>query len=288
MDGGRVADVWRLSGVAALKKYALSIPEGAIPERADRVLARLLPGMPAYRVREAFRKRDVKCNGRRIAPDSVVSAGDALLVYLDAPGETQLEIVGEDEQYLVVNKRQGIPVQGEGSLEALCARHAGAPVFACHRLDVMTGGLTLLAKTEAALKDAEEAFAARLVRKVYRAQVRGCPEPKEAALHAYLRKDAGAATVRVTDRPQPGALPIETRYRVVTPGGDISRVEIDLITGRTHQIRAHMASIGHPILGDDKYGDRALNRAHGARRQRLWAVGLTLWDGRAFSVEEPF
>ncbi|MCL1964186.1 MAG: RNA pseudouridine synthase, partial [Firmicutes bacterium] len=155
-------------------------------------------------------------------------------------------------------------------------------------LDVMTGGLVLLAKDARALAVAEDAFARHALAKGYRALVRGCPTPKEAILTAYLRKDAERARVRVLDRAAEGTVPIETRYRVVEAGEEISRVEIGLITGRTHQIRAHMAHIGHPILGDDKYGDRAFNRDHGARRQKLWATRLVLWDGRAFEVEEGF
>ena len=118
--------------------------------------------------------------------------------------------------------------------------------------------------------------------------MRGTPEPAEKTLRAWLLKDAQAAHVRVLDAPQKGALPIETRYRVLSEEGGLSRLEVDIPTGRTHQIRAQLAHIGHPILGDDKYGDRALNRKYGVRAQRLWAVRLTLWDGRAFETKEPF
>ena len=181
-----------------------------------------------------------------------------------------------------------MPTQGPGSAETLCARHCGAPVFACHRLDAQTGGLLLLAKSEPAREEAVAAFAAHQVRKVYHCLVRGAPQPAEKTLRAWLEKDAQAARVRIWDSPRGGALPIETRYRTLAREGELSRLEVEIPTGRTHQIRAQLAHIGHPILGDDKYGDRALNRRFGVRAQQLWAVRLTLWDGRTFETKEPF
>lgn len=114
-------------------------------------------------------------------------------------------------------------------------------------------------------------------------------------MRAYLRKDAQLSRVAVTDYPVRGAQEIVTGYRV-TEGGAYARLEVELITGRTHQIRAHLAHIGHPILGDDKYGDRLLNRQLGLRRQQLWATRLVMHagetlaylDGRSFSVDCPF
>lgn len=266
------------------------VGESLSSQRADKAIARLFPDLPSFRIREAFEKKDVKCNGRRIQPDTVVMTGDLLCLYVHLPDAPALDIVFEDAQYLVVSKRQGIAVrQADGNcVEALCEKHTGDKVFACHRLDVQTGGLLLLAKSESAWETAKEAFAQRSVQKTYRALVCGCPSPKEAALRAYLRKDASAARVYVTDGPMRGALPIETRYRVLETDGDISRIEVDLITGRTHQIRAHLAYIGHPVLGDDKYGNRAVNRARGVRRQQLWATRLVLWDGREFTSKENF
>ena len=279
----------RNGGAFALIRLQARVPLDFPPLRALKALEKLFPEVPARLLREALAKRDVKQNGARIGADAQVKPGDTLIAFVPAFLKEALDIVFEDEAYLVVNKPKGVPVTGgTASLEGLCARHTGAPVFACHRLDVMTGGLTLLAKGEEALFAAERAFKARELKKTYRALVRGCPSPREAALCGYLRKDEKAARVAVLDRPAPGALPIETRYRVIEEGEGVSRLEVDLITGRTHQIRAHLAHIGHPILGDDKYGDRAFNRVHGARGQRLWATRLTLWDGRTFSVREPF
>ena len=114
-------------------------------------------------------------------------------------------------------------------------------------------------------------------------------------MRAHLRKDAQISRVVVTDYPARGSQEIVTAYRVVE-SGECARLEVELITGRTHQIRAHLAHIGHPILGDDKYGDRMLNRQLGLRRQQLWATKLVFYaqgtlsylNGRSFSVQCPF
>lgn len=271
-----------------MKRLELTLGPEAARERADRALARAFPEVAGWRLREAFGRRDVKRNGQRIRADTMVSPGDVLHLFVPGTQPDALIIVFEDEDYVIVNKRQGVATQGEGSVEACYARQTGRAACACHRLDVQTGGLLLLAKGEAARLRAERAFAAHALEKTYQAVVKGCPAPPEATLHAYLRKDAKAAKVWIGERPAAGAQPIETRYRTLACQGETARLEVRLVTGRTHQIRAHLAYIGHPVLGDDKYGDRAFNRAQGAKRQRLWAVRLVLWDGRAFAVEPDF
>ena len=268
-------------------RYEDTLPDACGKTTAADAVAALFPELSPRQVRNAFRARDVKRNGARVPADAQTLPGDVITVFC-GEAEQPAQILFEDKDFLILVKRQGMPTQGPGSAEKLCARHCGAPVFACHRLDAQTGGLLLLAKTEAARDEAIEAFAQRRVHKTYRCLVRGTPEPAEKTLRAWLLKDAQAAHVRVLDAPQKGALPIETRYRVLSEEGGLSRLEVEIPTGRTHQIRAQLAHIGHPILGDDKYGDRALNRKYGVRAQRLWAVRLTLWDGRAFETKEPF
>lgn len=274
-------------GGGALIRYEAEVPRELPDAACAGAVETLFPELSPRQAREAFRARDVKLNGRRVGPDEPAPCG-AILTVFAGEAERKADVVFEDKEYLVLNKRQGLPTQGPGSAETLCARHCGAPVFACHRLDAQTGGLLLLAKDTRALETAVAAFAARKVHKTYRCLARGVPSPEEATLRGFLVKDAQAAHVRVLDAPAPGALPIETRYRVLACEGELSRLEVVIPTGRTHQIRAHLAHIGHPILGDDKYGDRALNRRLGARGQRLWAVRLELWDGRVFETAEPF
>ena len=271
--------------------HEIIIPMDFPAERADKALSKLIKEMPAWQIRAAFQRKDVKCNGKRIAPDDLLSPGDNVRVYTPyskAVAVEPIECIFQDSEYAVIHKMPGLPVQGPVSVETLASDMLRVTLKACHRLDVQTGGLLLLAKTESALIKAESAFYHHQIEKTYRALVRGRPDPAEAKLTAYLLKDAKSSTVRIIPRYIPGAVKIETRYRVIDPGETVSRVEVDLLTGRTHQIRAHMAYIGHPVLGDDKYGDRAFNKEQGARRQKLWAVRLTLWDGRTFSVEERF
>ena len=157
------------------------------------------------------------------------------------------------------------------------------------------GGLLLLVKDDEAFESAMEAFSSRSFQKFYTCRVKGCPARSEAVMEAWLRKDAQISRVSVTDYPARGALSITTGYRVIQPGEN-ALLEVELITGRTHQIRAHLAHIGHPILGDDKYGDRMLNRQLGVKRQQLWATrlvfhaegALSYLNGRSFSVKHSF
>jgi len=161
-------------------------------------------------------------------------------------------------------------------------------------LDVQTGGLLLFTKDDDAFSSALEAFSKRTFQKYYTCRVKGCPARHEAVIRAYLRKDAQISRVSVTDYPARGAVEIATAYRVLERG-EHAVLEVELITGRTHQIRAHLAHIGHPILGDDKYGDRLLNRRLGLKKQQLWATrlvfqsegALSYLNGREFTVPYP-
>ncbi|MCL2810494.1 MAG: RluA family pseudouridine synthase [Clostridia bacterium] len=285
----------------------LFVPPHQPPVELRTYLAQALPDVPGWALRWILANKQVKRNGMRLDAWDLVHSSDELTVYLPkelvgkAMTPPEIQTVYEDERIWLVNKPQGIASQGvddprgePGVLEHLQERSNARWLAVCHRLDHQTGGLLLLAKdseTEGLLR---QAFAHQNVEKLYTCLTVGTPEPKQAELFAFLCKDAKAARVTVRDTPFAGALPIRTNYRVVEPGS-IARVEAGLITGRTHQIRAHLAFIGHPILGDDKYGDRGANRAHGARAQRLWATGLTLHgsmlgdlDGRSFWVKAPF
>jgi len=146
----------------------------------------------------------------------------------------------------------------------------------CHRLDRNTGGLVIIAKNKAAHDFIIEKLESREIKKYYQCLVAGKMEKKEARLHAYLWKDAAKSRVFISERKKPGAQEIITAYKVLEydRDNDISRLEIELVTGRTHQIRAHMAYIGHPVIGDGKYGRNVINRAYGLKQQALWACRL--------------
>ena len=282
--------------------YQTHIDPALQGQRLDAALRRTFPELPTWALRDAFTRRDVKLDGKRVRPDLRVQGGELAQIYV-AERAPVLDVVYEDEELLLINKRPGISVTedagGGATLTELAARYArergeGAPQ-PVHRLDNQTSGLVLFAKTPEAQAILEDAFRQRLPRKEYTCLVRGVPKPPQALCRAYLRKDAAAARVTILDHDAPGCKPIATAYETLE-AGPVSRLRVELITGRTHQIRAHLAAMGHPLLGDDVYGDRAFNRANKARRLMLCATRLTLRtggrmprvEGRTFTVPCPF
>lgn len=284
-------------------------------EKDGMMLSRLLmqvADVPQWAVKEAMKNRDVRIDGARVKGDVRVQEGQEIRVYwpkaaLAEKTKKSVPVVFEDEHIILIDKPQGVasqneenPLAGDSALTRVIAMQEEAgnktdQIHLCHRLDVQTGGLLLFVKDDEAFEAALEAFSERTIQKFYTCRVKGCPTQKEAVLHAYLRKDAQLARVSVTAYPARGSQEIVTGYRVVE-AGEQARLEVELITGRTHQIRAHLAHIGHPILGDDKYGDRSLNRELGVRRQQLWATKLIMQaggalaylNGRTFETKCPF
>lgn len=273
--------------------------------RLDAAIRRFLPELTQIAVRDAFKRRDVKLDGKRVKPEVRVCPGQLVQVYCMETAEGALDVIYEDDDVLLLNKRAGISTEpddkGGASLTALAAKHvrrqhpdAPSPV-ACHRLDNQTCGLVLFAKNNRAADILTRAFHDRTLDKRYICLVRGQMKPPAATCRAYLVKDAEAARVTIYDHEVPQAKPIVTAYETLE-AGPVSRLRVHLITGRTHQIRAHMAALGHPLLGDDVYGDRAFNRQQHARRLMLCAAELTLdtggalprLDGRRFTVKCPF
>lgn len=282
----------------------------------SQLLIQTAADVPMWAIKEAMKKRDVRVDGVRISGDVRVSAGQEIRVFWpkavvgSKPQEKALplpEIVFEDAHVLIINKPQGLqsqnedhPLAGDSALTRTLAYLKGKGektdcVHLCHRLDVQTGGLLLFAKDDEAFESAVQAFSLRTFQKFYTCRVKGCPAKKQAVMRAHLRKDAQISRVSVTDYPARGSMEIVTGYRVLEEGEN-ALLEVELITGRTHQIRAHLAHIGHPILGDDKYGDRLLNRRMGIKRQQLWATrlvfeaegALAYLNGRSFCVKCPF
>lgn len=263
-------------------KRECAIPASLAGQPMQAALRRLLPELPERELRDAFARRDVKMDATRVGRDAPAAAGAAVALYLpDRCAEYAPHILYEDASLLVVDKPTGLsceadalggPTVGEWLQNAYPGRFATQPM-PCHRLDNPTDGLLLMALTPQALAAMEQAFRDRLVHKRYTCLVKGMPTPAHAVLDAYLLKDAAHALVRIADRPLPGALTIRTEYQVLE-AGEVSRLNVTLHTGRTHQIRAHLSHIGHPLLGDDKYGERDFNRTHHAKRLMLTATEL--------------
>ncbi len=288
----------------------LIIPPEAEGKKIADYLRSTLPDLPESVLRRIFSARDVRLDNIRVSRDRIVRNGQTLKIWLPgsvsaASSPAALPVVFEDEDILLVNKPAGISVEPDNhggiTLTDLCAEYirqkdsAAFSPTACHRLDNRTSGLCLFAKTPEALVILQDAFRNRTLEKYYICLVRGIPKPPEAVCRAWLIKDPQLSRVRITDRPEPGARPVITGYSTLE-GGPVSRLRVHLVTGRTHQIRAHLAALGHPILGDDLYGDREFNRREKARSLKLCAVSLKLdtggrlpdLDGRTFSIDPPF
>lgn len=270
-----------------------TVPVGVDPTPLARYLSRAFPQLPGWLIRETLKKKDVRINGAKSGSDASVAAGDELTLYIDDKYfSAPLSVLYEDARLLVVEKPTGIPVDADraniGADTMLVRIQAHCPsAQLCHRLDAGTGGVLIAAKTDDALTEMTDAFQRHALTKTYRCLVVGRPAAPEARLKDYLVKDARASHVRIVHRPQPGALSVETHYRLVDAKGGLSLLEVTLITGRTHQIRAHLSSIGLPLLGDDKYGDREANRRFNRSQPALWCTEIR-WNRLVFHSDAPF
>ena len=265
-------------------RYSVRVPQHVPRITLGVYVRRAFCLLPEHALRDAFSQRDIKMDGVRCGREEQVRPGSEVAVY--TPYEARLPVAYEDAHVLALDKPAGMScdADGYGSMTAedwaaFYARDAFVPRL-CHRLDTPTSGLLLLAKDDLAYQALVEMLARHTGDKTYECLVRGTPKPAEARLQAWWTKDALHSRVRVADRQTPESKPIETAYRVMRPG-EASLLRVTLYTGRTHQIRAHMAHLGHPVLGDDLYGDRAFNRACGAGALMLRSLSIRIDTGGA-------
>ena len=300
-------------------------------QRLDRWLGKTLPLLPAPLAQKYIRLKRVKVNGKGSQRDARLREGDVLQLYIndeffDAPREENaflsvfrphLDIVYEDENLMLLNKRPGLLCHADEheKVNTLITHvqaylyqkrawnprdeHAFAPAL-CNRIDRNTGGIVMAAKNAETLRILNQKIRDREIAKLYLAVIHGRMTPPSGKLEGFLLKDEAKKQVTVHARPVPGGRTAATLYRTLRVSGGLSLVECELLTGRTHQIRAQFADAGCPLLGDGKYGRGDVNRRYGETRQALYSYKLSFpfptdaglleyLRGRTFTVAEvPF
>ena len=282
-------------------------------QRLDKFITKTLD-LPPSLLYKSIRLKKIKVNRKRAENNQILSEGDTIQCFLAEEFfekkadehsfgsiSVHLDILYEDENIMLLNKRPGISVHEDedGSTNTLITHvqaylyqkgeynpneeQSFAPAL-CNRIDRNTGGIVIAAKNAEALRVMNEKIKLREIDKFYLAAVHGIPKPEAATIRGYLLKDDKKNMVRVYDKNPPrGAKEIITKYKVVAKKQDSSLIEVELLTGRTHQIRAHMAHIGHPLVGDGKYGINKNDKAKGYKYQALYSYKLRF----SFNKETP-
>ena len=295
--------------------------------RLDKFIVKNCPALPSSLMFKYIRTKRIKVNGKRAEISTRLQEGDTVEAYindeffvsvqpkydfLSAPA--RLDIVYEDENILLADKKQGLLVHPDKNEygDTLIARiqhylydkgeykpqdeNSFRPALA-NRIDRNTGGIVIAAKNAESLRILCEKIKYREIEKKYLAVIHGVPKKKSDLLEGYLEKNEDKNKVFLKSGKTDSSLTIKTRYNVLESRAGLSLVEVELLTGRTHQIRAHMASIGHPLLGDGKYGKSASDKKMGFDKQALYSYSLkfdfrtdagilSYLNGKRFTVKE--
>jgi len=286
----------------------ITINKNDAGQRLDKFLTKTLKRLPQSLMYKAIRTKKIKVNRKRTEPNAMLCEGDKLQLFLaeDVFGENvgsaaslakikpSFGIVYEDENIILCDKKAGMLSHSEDKNgEETLAEHIKAYLYGkgeydpdkeqsfapalCNRIDRNTSGIVIAAKNAVALREMNEIIRLREMDKTYLCAVHGIPEKSRGELRGYLVKDSAKNEVTVsTVRPnRKDAKTIVTGYKVLAKNEDLALLEVELITGRTHQIRAHLASIGHPLLGDGKYGINQSDRKAGFSHQALYSYSVT-------------
>ena len=247
-------------------------------KKLDRVILDSFPNLNSNTLYKALRKKDIRVNDKRVSENIIVHTDDVIKVFICdelLENKPNFSIVYEDDFILVANKPINLEVTGENSLTTLLDKNYSF-IKPCHRLDRNTTGLVLFAKSEEALDILLDKFKHHEIEKHYLATVYGIMPKKQDRLEAYLFKDNKKSLVYISDTPKKGYQKIITSYKVVKENkkDNASVLDVNLETGRTHQIRAHLAHIGFPIIGDGKYGKNEINKIFKQKTQLLESYSL--------------
>ena len=286
----------------------LTIGKNDAGQRLDKFLTKNLPNLPQSLLYKYIRKKRIKVNGKRAEISTRLSEGDVLDLYINDEffekpeptydflhAGTNQNILFEDKNVLVLDNPVGLLAHPDDReyVDTLIGRvkrylyekgeydpeaeQSFTPALV-NRIDRNTGGIVLAAKNAEALRVLNQKMKDREIHKFYLCAVHGTPKPSQGLLKGYLWKDEKKNRVYVYKDFKPGSKTIETKYRVLKSAENMSLVEVELLTGRTHQIRAHFASIGCPLVGDGKYGNNQNNRKQGGRRKQFLYSYKTVFD----------
>ena len=255
-------------------------------KKLNNVLQKEFPALSLNTIYKALRKKDIRVNNVRINENITLHTGDIVKVFIAdeflftdksnnaskvSCKSTDIPVIYEDSNILIVDKSSEIEVTGDNSLTTVLSAKYGFTIYPCHRLDRNTTGLTLFAKNKQSEQILFDKFKNHEIEKHYICRVYGVPPKKHAILNDYLFKDNKKSMVYISNTHKKGYQNISTEYFVLSSNksNNTSILEVILHTGRTHQIRAHLAYIGYPIIGDGKYGRNDINKQFKCKTQNL-------------------